>query len=153
MNSLKKLWSSAPHRLMSTQPPCCARQPNDVISVLAGPLKRRLAALICIVHPTGCTTGCVHPTGCTAGCVHTTGCTTGCGLGLDSAAVFYTVTQKKWTSLLLRASFWILDRVSELFLNGTSAHNRPFQCHSWQKRVNFILSLMCVKKTHLTETG
>ena len=24
------------------------------MSVLAGPLKRRLAALICIVHPTGC---------------------------------------------------------------------------------------------------
>jgi len=54
-----KLRSNAPHRLLSTQsPPCCARQPNDVISVLAGPLKRRLAALICIVHPTGCTTGC-----------------------------------------------------------------------------------------------
>ena len=35
-----------------------ARQPNDVISVLAGPLKRRLAGLIGIVHPTGCTTGC-----------------------------------------------------------------------------------------------
>jgi len=41
---------------------CCphsrlaAPQPNDVISVLAGPLKRRLAALMCIVHPTGCTT-------------------------------------------------------------------------------------------------
>ena len=41
---------------------CCphsrlaARLPNDVISVLAGPLKRRLAGLICIVHPTGCTT-------------------------------------------------------------------------------------------------
>jgi len=34
------------------------RQPNDVINVLAGPLKRRLAALICTVHPTGCTTGC-----------------------------------------------------------------------------------------------
>ena len=48
-----KLRSNAPHRLLSTQPPCCARQPNDVISVLAGPLKRRLAALICIVHPTG----------------------------------------------------------------------------------------------------
>ena len=44
---------------MSTQPPCCARQPNDVISVLAGPLKRRLAALICIVHRTGCTAGCI----------------------------------------------------------------------------------------------
>ena len=27
-----------------------ARQPNGVISVLAGPLKRRLAGLICIVH-------------------------------------------------------------------------------------------------------
>jgi len=27
-----------------------ARQPNDVTSVLTGPLKRRLAALICIVH-------------------------------------------------------------------------------------------------------
>ena len=37
-----------------------ARQPNDVKSVLAGPLKRRLAAVICIVHPTGCTTGCVR---------------------------------------------------------------------------------------------
>ena len=37
-----------------------ARQPDDVISVLAGPLMRRLAGLICIVHPTGCTTGCVH---------------------------------------------------------------------------------------------
>ena len=35
-----------------------ACQPNDIISVLAGPLKRRLAGLICIVHPTGCTTGC-----------------------------------------------------------------------------------------------
>ena len=35
---------------------------NDSISVLAGPLKRRLAELICIVHPTGCTTGCT--TGC-----------------------------------------------------------------------------------------
>jgi len=33
------------------------RQPNGVISVLAGPLSRRLAALICILHPTGCTTG------------------------------------------------------------------------------------------------
>ena len=37
-----------------------ARQPNDVVtrkvSVLAGPLKRRLAELICIVHPT-----CVQP--------------------------------------------------------------------------------------------
>jgi len=31
-------------------------------SILAGPLKRRLAGLICIVHPTGCTTDC------TAGC-------------------------------------------------------------------------------------
>ena len=41
------------------------RQPNDVVSVLAGPLKRRLAALICIV---------LHPTGCTAGCGHTAGC-------------------------------------------------------------------------------
>jgi len=50
--------SNAPHRLLSTQPPCCARQPNDVISVLAGPLKCRLAGLICILHPTGCTTGC-----------------------------------------------------------------------------------------------
>ena len=27
-----------------------ARQPNDAISVLTGPLKRRLAGLICIVH-------------------------------------------------------------------------------------------------------
>ena len=50
--------SNAPHRLLSTQPPCCARQPIDVISVLAGPLKCRLAGLICILHPTGCTTGC-----------------------------------------------------------------------------------------------
>jgi len=36
----------------------------------AGPLKRRLAALICIVHLTGCTAGGVH----TAGCRPTTGC-------------------------------------------------------------------------------
>jgi len=35
-----------------------ARQPNDVVSVLAGALKRRLAALICIVYTTGCTTDC-----------------------------------------------------------------------------------------------
>jgi len=55
---------------------CCpysrlaARQPNDVISVLAGPLKRCLAALICIVHPTGCTAGCVYTV--------TVGYTTGC---------------------------------------------------------------------------
>jgi len=35
-----------------------ARQPDDVISVLAGPLKRRLAGFICIVHTTGCTAGC-----------------------------------------------------------------------------------------------
>ena len=28
-----------------------SRQPNDAISVLAGPLKRRLAALICTVCP------------------------------------------------------------------------------------------------------
>ena len=59
--------NASPHRRLSTQPPCCARQPIDVISVLAGPLKRRLAGLICIVHPTGCTTGCVHTAGCTAG--------------------------------------------------------------------------------------
>jgi len=39
-----------------------ARQPNDVISVLDRPLKRRLAGLICIVHPTGCTaTAVVQP--------------------------------------------------------------------------------------------
>jgi len=31
-----------------------------VISVRAGPLKRRLAGLICIVHPTGCATGCKY---------------------------------------------------------------------------------------------
>jgi len=31
---------------------------NDVMSVLAGPLKRCLAGLICIVHPTNRTTGC-----------------------------------------------------------------------------------------------
>ena len=38
-----------------------ARQPSDVmISVLPGPLKCCLAGLICIVHPTSCTTGCVH---------------------------------------------------------------------------------------------
>jgi len=35
-----------------------ARQPDDVISVLAALLERRLAGLICIVHPTGCTAGC-----------------------------------------------------------------------------------------------
>jgi len=34
------------------------------ISVLAGPLKRRLAGLICIVHPAGCTAGCVHTARC-----------------------------------------------------------------------------------------
>ena len=43
-------------------------QPNDVTSVLAGPLKGRLAGLICIIHATGCTAGCVHTTGCTTGC-------------------------------------------------------------------------------------
>ena len=48
-----------------------ARQPDDVVSVLAGPLKHRSAGLICIVHPTGCTTGCVHTAGCTTG--YTTG--------------------------------------------------------------------------------
>jgi len=37
-----------------------ARQANDVLSVLAGPLKHRLAALICTVHPTGCTTAVVQ---------------------------------------------------------------------------------------------
>jgi len=52
--SIKRVTSSCPHSRLA------ARQPNDVVSVLAGPLKRRLAALICIVHPTGCTTGCVH---------------------------------------------------------------------------------------------
>jgi len=38
-----------------------SRQPNDVTSVLAGPLNRRLAGLICTVHPTGCTTAVVEP--------------------------------------------------------------------------------------------
>jgi len=47
-----------PHSLFAT----C--QPNDVISVLAGPLKCRLAGLICAVHPTVCTAGCI--------CVRTT---------------------------------------------------------------------------------
>jgi len=27
---IKKFLSNAPHRLLSTQPPCCARQPSDV---------------------------------------------------------------------------------------------------------------------------
>ena len=31
----KKVRTNAQHRLLSTQPHCCARQPNDVISVLA----------------------------------------------------------------------------------------------------------------------
>ena len=30
---------------------------NDAVSVLAGSLKRRLARLVCTVHPTGRTTG------------------------------------------------------------------------------------------------
>jgi len=42
-----------------------ASQANDVRGILAGPLKCRLAGLICILHPTGCTTGCVHTAGCT----------------------------------------------------------------------------------------
>ena len=45
-----------------------ARQPYALISVLAGLLKRRLAGRICIVHPTGCTTGCVHTAGCITVC-------------------------------------------------------------------------------------
>ena len=28
------------------------------------------------------------------------------------------------------------NRVSEQFLNGTSAHNRPFQCHEGEKEVS-----------------
>jgi len=54
------------HKVYCPHSRLAARQPNDVTSVLAGPLKRRLAALICTVHPTGCTTGCA--TGCTTGC-------------------------------------------------------------------------------------
>jgi len=40
--------SNTPRGLLSTQPP------NGAISVLAGPLKCRLAGLIGTVHPTGC---------------------------------------------------------------------------------------------------
>ena len=40
----------------------------EVIRALAGPLKRRLAGLIYIVHQTSSTTGSVHTAGCTTGC-------------------------------------------------------------------------------------
>jgi len=46
-----EMFTCCPHSRLA------ARQPNDDICVQAGPLKRRLAALICIVHTTGCTTG------------------------------------------------------------------------------------------------
>jgi len=66
----KKKFDRTRHIVHCPHSRLAARQPNDVISVLAGPLKRRLAGLICIVHPTGCTTGCVRTAG------YTTGCTT-----------------------------------------------------------------------------
>ena len=45
-----------------------AHQPNEIVSFLAGPLMHCLAGLICIVHPAGCTMGCVHIAGCATGC-------------------------------------------------------------------------------------
>jgi len=52
INIVENLKQIDPHSRLA------ARQHNDATSVQAGPLKRRLAGLICIVHPTGCTTGC-----------------------------------------------------------------------------------------------
>jgi len=36
-------------------------------------------------------------------------------------------------------------RVSEQFLNGTSAHNRPFQCHAWLETNDKKLCIFSVK--------
>ena len=52
------MFQSTRHIVYCPHSRLAARQPNDVISVLAGPLKRRLAVLICSVHLTGCITGC-----------------------------------------------------------------------------------------------
>ena len=48
IHSIKRATSSTVHT-------AALLRRNDVINVLAGPFKRRLARLICIVHPTGCT--------------------------------------------------------------------------------------------------
>jgi len=70
----KKYFDQTRHIVCCPHSRLAARQPNDVTGVLAGPLKRRLAGIICIVHPTGCTTGCVYTAGCTTGCKMLTAC-------------------------------------------------------------------------------
>jgi len=60
----KTFRSNAPHHLLSTVHAAALLR----VRVLAGPLKRRLARLICIVQPTGCTLGCFHTAGCTTPC-------------------------------------------------------------------------------------
>jgi len=44
-----------------------------------------------------------------------------------------------------------LDGVSEQFLNGTSAHRRPFQCHTWMDNIKTWTGLSVEESIRMTE--